>query len=470
MCGIFGVISPQVKNNAEFYHFISQLMHASKSRGTDATGFASLASGEFLTDKKPVSAEWFSRLSFEWRKHMYVDNLSLIGHTRAATAGAPSDNRNNHPFHGSRYTIAHNGGIWGHKGVAAEHGFNLESACDSELILHFLENGNTLREGIVDALAHLDSISMMAVCILERDTGNVHLFRTESSPCTIFKFPRWNTVAFASTPRIMKLAASNVLGTFDRVGELSELPYRSGKNQDGDIPSYHHVTITPNGDITHEDLSDEIAEKTGTKQRGRYAGYKNALDVSAFNHGKSTYRSEKSYSTIGKSICSGCRRVYDTPSVGVEHKCECGTMTTIVDTGKESNLSDSYSSTEWDTTSDDDTGHLPIWSDDWDNGDRFDTSGDVVYSILPYSLMKLSSDAILDSLNVIRSPRDGEDRYDMSETDMSNFISLNLGNVRDKLLMWSDMSLGRIENMEDGEYLAYYVFVEELLSDMESMF
>jgi len=252
MCGIFGVVSPEIHQPGEFYHFLGNLFIESQRRGTDASGFAALCNNEFVTDKRDISALDFTKLSKVWRSIKRGGAISLIGHTRAATAGSPSYNANNHPFHGPRYSIAHNGGVSSHRKIANDFKFDLKTSCDSELILHFLESKGTMRDGILETLNWLDLVSMMAVCTLDRETGVVHLFSEKSGPISIWRFPIWNAVVFASSARIIQDAASDVLGSDAEAQMVSDMVFGQM------APDYNHIKIYPNGQIVDDDLNGSL--------------------------------------------------------------------------------------------------------------------------------------------------------------------------------------------------------------------
>lgn len=185
MCGILGFVSDKIQHPAEAHKFMGALLDKSKIRGKDASGFAAKADSILLTDKHPIAADDFVRLSKAFRDLRHRSSVSMIGHTRAATNGDPRRNKNNHPFHGPRYSIVHNGGIMCFRDIAKYHGFNLETACDSEVILHCLEERDSIREGIINAFNKLDATGWMAVAALDRESGDIHLFRNSHQPCVI---------------------------------------------------------------------------------------------------------------------------------------------------------------------------------------------------------------------------------------------------------------------------------------------
>jgi glutamine amidotransferase-like protein len=452
MCGIFGAISPEISNRAEFNQFINELMKQSARRGRDATGFASIVNDEFITDKHAVDSIDFSKLNREWRRHSDAHKMQMIGHTRAATAGSPKFNENNHPFHGPRYTIAHNGGVWQHRKFAEEQGFDLKTDCDSEVILHFLEKHEKLEDGIIDALAEMDSMAMMAVCILERDTGNIHLFRTSSSPCSVFRVERWNAVVFASTPQIICRSAANTLGSMGTVQQELEMVY--AEDSDGDIPAYSHVTITPNGEITVKNLQELIAAQSGRSPKGRgnysrYGGYGwiDDDDVEVFNGGRSKFEGDRAPSksslenTAIMITCPKCKEALEEPINGDVCVCKCGFKLTR-------NLT---SSTQKDKAT------------TLDSGDKFPPYFDV-YDVMPPGTKVFEIEDLIDYLDGIRSTGDETDRYQLSDEDVGEYLSCDMMSIGEKILNWEDMTDAKILMMGDGEYLAFYTFVEECVA------
>lgn len=450
MCGIFGAISNGVTHQGEFYHFMSQLMEQSQIRGRDATGFASIADSKFITDKHPVAAYDFSRLNKEWRKIMSAKQVSMIGHTRAATNGNPARNYNNHPFHGPRYTIAHNGCIWGHETIAREQGFHLRTECDSEVILHFLEKHKEIQDGIVDALAELDSVSMMAVCTLERDTGNIHLFRNNESPCSVFHFPRWNATVFASTPNIIARAACHTLGSMGNVWQSAEMVFN---NKGGDIPAYSHITITSDGEVKVEDIDEQISKVAGHSHRGRIKVYGyGGPDVSVVSGGKSKWEMEREKAqspaksnldnTAVMTTCPDCRVYIVEPNPGERVTCECGCI-----------ISSPSSSVLTNTAA-------PLRRRITSSGEPND-----VFLVLPYEAHELAESDVLEWLNAIRELDSSDSKWELSDYSLNEYISIDMLDYDAKLNKWCDVDTeGDILAMGEGEYIGYYSFVEELIS------
>lgn len=451
MCGIFGATSPQIKNPGEFNYFLRQLMQFSQSRGRDATGFACISNNKFITDKHPMDAKGFSMLSDEWRKTWASDSLAMIGHTRASTNGSPEDNKNNHPFHGPRYSMVHNGMIWHHEWLAKEVGFRLATKCDSEIILHFLEKYDALKDGIVEAMAELDSLGYMAVATLDRKNGQVHLFRTESAPCAVFKFERWNATVFASTAEIVVKAATHVLGSLGDVWEEGEMVYDTNKY--GEIPDYAHIVIDADGSVTTVDLNPAITKLLGTTSRGRMSsGYGLAAlwddsystTMGGKSKGSRNKKGKKGRQDRDKEVlantaiietCPDCRSpVICTPQANGRFACECGCKMVLTQGGRGSSKASKATAV-------------------------YEAAQDV-FDILPEEFYHFRIEDITEALTDIREP--SED-LGLSDVAISEFLSYDILRVSEKVTKWGGNTIDDISHMGEGEYRCYFNFVVECI-------
>lgn len=335
MCGIFGFVSNEIYNPGEFWQFADRLFYHTERRGHQASGFAAVSDGQFVTDKRALPAEFFTKISKPWRNLRYGKKVSLIGHTRAATSGSPSNNENNHPFHGPRYSVAHNGGIGAHRRVAAALGYNLATECDSEILLHLVEDGKTIDDGIVKVYNEVDRLSWMAVCVLERKNGLVHLFRDNQSPCSIIAVPRWNVTIFCSTKHIVADALEDVLGSRQRALEAAIAVFRD------DIPSYTRVTINEDGELSEQALQARISGPSYSMERvqsyvggGRYSDgdeWNSWHDVAAYS-GESSRYLPVAANTATTSKSSSVTKGRDFEDTASFDKCdECGNLTDELD-------------------------------------------------------------------------------------------------------------------------------------------
>lgn len=478
MCGIFGVVSPQVRQPGEFYHFLSNLFVESQRRGTDASGFAALVNNEFVTDKRDVSARDFTKLSRVWRSIKQGGSLSLIGHTRAATSGSPSYNANNHPFHGPRYSMAHNGGVGMHRMIAKDFGYELKSSCDSELILHFLESKGTMRDGILHTLNWLDYIAMMAVCTLDRDTGIVHLFSERSGPISIMRFPKWNAVVFASSSRIIHDAAQDVMGSSSEVSMNSDLVFGTL------APDYNHIQILPNGEIRDENLVKSLDIKDMYAYAHHYGG--SSWDFrDSFNSGTSIFeRNSKNSSkkTIAGEdelenssayfFCVECGRDIDDKSyrgrlhsVGNNYMCDaCYLSWGDSDDDKDSAISKSIGDELMGKVKEIACSIQP------NTRDCAETIEEYIQQMTPLFPLELrigigeDTDSWPVIVNALETERAPAIDHDLAHMEMQSYFSYEAMNIHEKIEYWGNMTLARVREMGDGEYLVYYNVISDALN------
>lgn len=568
MCGILGFISDDIQYPAEAYQFMGALLDESKRRGRDAAGFAAVAENRFITDKHAVSAEDFIRLSRAFRSLRGKRTISFIGHTRAATNGSPSINTNNHPFHGPRYSMVHNGGVYSFRAIANKYNFDLKTNCDSELILHFLESRKNIRDGIIDAFSALDATSFMAVATLDRDNGNIHLFRNSSSPCVIMRIKRWNATIFASTLSIILDAAEKAFGDVGAVWEWADLEYCGSTGADFDIPTFSHVVIKPDGSVEDNDLIKDVKiDKSFSHANYYYSGgwYGEDDDIAAFSGGASTYNKTignnegqpkcckckkfipakgTKYIVNGKRICRKCYRksinVNTNKSSAISSYWKCIECYKNLDEslGNVSEVGSTYVCREcWDEVD-----HVKVKSsgqtivncancnklvvaedehigkdkscvcykcfEDANSGNTLDLEGTIVVLLKPPRNITFTNGgeelaAIYESSSTQSRPIDTENyaefearlrscipreirdefgnsahlcvkqildnresKYDheLDPFSMTTYVR-QPRSIEDKLYQWEDMNSEKLHDMDDGEYLAYTEFLDEILVD-----
>lgn len=189
MCGIAGFsltpnskIKPRQLGNA--------MLTAIEDRGYMASGFAFHHDGNhgYHSAAKPGSS---LSLKFMPRKAR-----TAIFHTRLATHGSVTDNRNNHPVTSPDGNIAlvHNGVIYNHHQVRTKVSGNLPDV-DTSVIPAVIEQYGTASLNLLDgdaAIAWLD----------RRDHGTLHLARYQHSPLVIAHVEDGSFV-FASTEALL---------------------------------------------------------------------------------------------------------------------------------------------------------------------------------------------------------------------------------------------------------------------------
>jgi predicted glutamine amidotransferase len=476
MCGIFGFTSPKVKNSAEFYRFANRLFEESAYRGRDASGFAAIGDKTFIADKRALSSRTFIKTSQEWRSLREAQSVSLIGHTRAATAGRPMNNKNNHPFHGPRFSLAHNGGIMGHKDVAADKGIKLQTECDSELLLHYLERRTNIRDGIIEVFSELTAIGYMAVCVLDRATGDIHLFRSDDAPCFIMKVPRWNALIFASTLQILGDAANRVLSkSFKDIVKSIEVPFQ------GPIPPFHHIRITPEGRIADADLSNHI-NFTKKYAIARSVGFGAMARI--FNGARSNFENGADNESPKDKAAAPAHEMAPSPSRVVRliepTKLDGSSTTVDVDawscvTCKTPLAGQSCISVE-DVDKPDPATKKPmrrlICKKCWNEKSKTaEAPADAVASAKPNKreatraeLISILPDELKKNANpvgVLETMREPVLDHELNDTSASTLMRYHSMDIEQRLQSWSGMTLKRIDEMCDGEYLAYTDFLKQ---------
>lgn len=447
MCGIFGFVSPRIERPGEFYHFATRLFVESQSRGTDASGFAALSGGNLVTDKRPYAAEYFTKLSRPWRELRGSRRVNLIGHTRAATCGSPHNNNNNHPFHGPRFVMAHNGWIGSHSTIAKYNGINLQTECDSEIILHFLEKGRTVEDGIIQVFNNLDDVGVMAVCVLDKATGNVHLFRNTSSPCVAMRFRRWNAIVFASTPRIIVDAAANIIDEWGSIYDHAELLFGN------EIPAFTNVIVKPNGKVEARPLADKLD----------FVKYKRA-SVSWINNYESDFGDYSVFAGMRRATAERLRQIAlnerANDSSSLDETAHDGWV--CANCKKPLHLSSSNypdpAAPAGERRYVCETCYRSYQDKKADTSDTAKARRKVLRMILPSTLINEEHPA--DTITQWREPLLD---HELDEGEVAVYMRFSEMPTERKIEHWQDTTYRSIVEMSDGEFLAYVDFVRGLL-------
>jgi len=230
MCGIVGFCAPSLNHEIRA-EVLTDLLLASKTRGSDAAGIAFITAEGTNLLKAPGDPGEFVK-SDEYKALTQNLPAVVLGHTRAAsgkgsarginnTTGKklsdPKDNENNHPFHSKQagITLVHNGFIdrefWEDAYKTERSGIvnPFESTTDSEAALRVLES-LYLTDGKV--LSFLDCIDNMALNvagsyafgILKADEPNKIWFAVKDKPLVVAWVPQYEALLFASTEEILK--------------------------------------------------------------------------------------------------------------------------------------------------------------------------------------------------------------------------------------------------------------------------
>lgn len=147
MCGIAGYIGVS-KNPALTYKLASRLFERLESRGVDASGFYGSEGDTIHYHKQPLRSAHYVRTE-PWKNLADKNCEMLIMHARGASqgVGAPQDNRNNHPFLNQDQTLAliHNGRVTDVEYQALRKKYEVESTCDSEILMRVLVGADPAR-------------------------------------------------------------------------------------------------------------------------------------------------------------------------------------------------------------------------------------------------------------------------------------------------------------------------------------
>jgi hypothetical protein len=154
MCGICGYIG-RSKSPKITFELTTRLFEQSESRGKDAAGFwgVEAENGKILYHKEPCESGKLVQKPI-WNKIIQLNPDILLLHARDATpgVGVASDNKNNHPFVNSDYSVAliHNGRIPEFEYSLLTKKYKVISTCDSEILLRIFESGKNYNESEID--------------------------------------------------------------------------------------------------------------------------------------------------------------------------------------------------------------------------------------------------------------------------------------------------------------------------------
>lgn len=222
MCGIAGYIGVS-KNPALTFKLATRLFERLESRGDDASGYYGSEGDTIHYHKQPLRSAHYVK-GDSWKKLTDKNCEMMIMHARGASqgVGGPQDNRNNHPFLNSDQTLAliHNGRVTDTEYNALLKKYEVESACDSEILMRVLVGADSVKAaekfpaerpeiaarlmGLKDIFSFINC-GHMASAVAENtpEEKRLWLFRNEHRPLWIADAREsLGQIWFCSTPEI----------------------------------------------------------------------------------------------------------------------------------------------------------------------------------------------------------------------------------------------------------------------------
>ena len=163
MCGLAGVILKQKNRDNETLNRVSEsfvrMLTEADMRGGHATGFALIDKhGDYAICKKPKDAyRFFEDSEVRDNVSLVYDGITcLMGHTRYATLGSPSINKNNHPIRTGQTIGTHNGSISNHDELFHKYDMERFAQVDSEAIFRLYETSSSIEEFLNNRLPKVE--------------------------------------------------------------------------------------------------------------------------------------------------------------------------------------------------------------------------------------------------------------------------------------------------------------------------
>jgi glucosamine 6-phosphate synthetase-like amidotransferase/phosphosugar isomerase protein len=263
MCGICGFVVDNAvgfKNLTgrdvadDLSNLLKKLMVESRSRGTHASGVASVSRElEVGLLKKDVSSDLFIRdRKFEEFCGKFLDEKTrtVIGHTRHETKGNNKNNYNNHPIFSGRVIGIHNGHINNDEDLWTKTGFKKErqGKVDSEVIFHLIDifaqkNGFKIGNAIHSVSKQLEGSYACAVVHLQKPKY-LWLFN-RTSPIYLYSCKEVGLKVFASNDDFIKKALESInLAVVEE--RMAKLPSNAGVRIDANSGKVNPISLHVN--------------------------------------------------------------------------------------------------------------------------------------------------------------------------------------------------------------------------------
>jgi len=279
MCGLLGFFTEQPsKENFVKYEV---LLEDIEFRGTDATGSMVYREwknrgGRCRVVKKPVKATEYIKTSLPKIKEEIERSPLVIGHVRAKTQGAASDNNNNHPVFGKRWLITHNGSVTTMDKV---HGYTYKGEVDTEYIVAQLETKG------LDGLKETRGSAGLVIFDMMADNPTVYLWAHNQTFYLGYESST-KTWWWASVEKCLQTIADHMISPFHTDMRIEKVPedvlYKIERLNNGSI------VITDEG---------ELKGKAYAYNRSNYSGA-----CGYHNYKNQNYRNNSEPLIIGRQI------------------------------------------------------------------------------------------------------------------------------------------------------------------------
>lgn len=178
MCGICGI--RRFGDKPISAEQVSILLLGNERRGNQATGLAIQqldGSIQVHKDDEPANRFVLDREYQDFiKENLKEDSLCVIGHTRAATKGHPSINKNNHPMWDDKVAVVHNGVLMNDDHMFKELKLARVADTDSDIFRAILSKYGFTNQGI-NALNRISGSAAIAALSVEHP-GKLFLARS----------------------------------------------------------------------------------------------------------------------------------------------------------------------------------------------------------------------------------------------------------------------------------------------------
>lgn len=234
MCCLFGIVDyGKSLSMSQKEHILTVLSRECELRGVDATGIAYNGQGRLHIYKRPLPAH---KMKFR----VLSDTNIIMGHTRMTTQGSELKNRNNHPFRGKTFALAHNGIIENDRDLRKSENLPpTEIETDSYIAVQLLERETELTFDSLRDMAELLKGTFTITVLDEQD--NLYFIRG-SNPMCLYHWESRGLYLYASTEEIL-------------LGALRNLKFSLGKPKEVVLRAGDILRIDKSGELTYSSFT-----------------------------------------------------------------------------------------------------------------------------------------------------------------------------------------------------------------------